>query len=578
MKVEGKPTAGSSVQALTVRYGAGEAKCELLPGEVLDFGGVEAGANRDRTLTIKNTTTDPGMAGGITYEFFNPTGNCSPFSWDSRSDSIGSLEPTEQKDIQFYFAPLTEGEFECVRELDTRQIGPLPPPQCPTSVVFRGRGLPGPEPACSLILPGTGFQFGEVRVGATEDLVFTIKNETPVEIPANRFNFLFDNPSDDCDLFAIDPTEGEIGPGKTKNITVSFTPDGTGTFQCTRDLSSLKVGTGESIASPCPSQLTWQGIGVVDALQWTACQPAGTTNWTGIFGFSESEVFMFGEEGSALESSGDCQWESVGSIPQDVEGVNFTGIWGYSDGTERVVYAVGNIPPEPGFFSETGSIVKWDGTDWAIVDKDGLHTYSSVWGVDPETVYFGGAGVATDFPNAKHWDGSTLTPFQISDMGMSNVTALSGATASEVWAVLDQTFNSVFRFNGSQWENKTPPFITEPLRDVGVYTTTLETEVIAVGQNGAIYHHDGSTWEDVSISGETRDFRAVWVSPNGRIFVAGDDQALYMGSVDDPTEWTLMPPPPGTPAGDILDIWGSSDDDVYIVGSGNLVFHLTAGG
>ena len=287
---------------------------------------------------------------------------------------------------------------------------------------------------------------------------------------------------------------------------------------------------------------------------------------------------MVGDGESLFQSAGDCQWAQVGTIPSEVANVNFTDLWGHSDGTERVVYAVGNIPPEPGFFSETGAIVKWDGVDWAVVDRDGLHTYSSVWGSSLGNVYFGGAGVATDFPNAKHWDGNLLNPFQISDMGMSNVVAMSGTGPSEIWAVLDQDFNSVYRFNGTQWENKTPPFPTQPLHDVGLYTTTLEVEVIAVGQEGAIYHYDGSDWEDVSISGESRDFIAVWVSPNGRIFVVGEDRALYLGHVSDPTEWTATTPPPGDPTADFLDVWGPSDDEIYLTATDGEVFRLTAGG
>lgn len=578
VSTNGSPLPPEQRKTLTVTFAAGEAKCELIPGDTLRFDPAEAGMHSDASLTIRNTTSDPDEYAPFGYVFESLSGDCDLFSWGFVDDSASSIKPGEQWSIPFSFHPVSEGEFQCEKSLATNGT----PRPCPSSVVFIGTGLPGPEPVCSLILPGSGFQFGEVRVGASEDLTFTIKNETQTDIPANRFNFLFDNPSDDCDLFTIEPANGEIGPGGIpggdENITVTFTPNRPGTFQCTRDLSSLKVGTDESIASPCPAQLTWQGTGVVDALQWSACQPDGTTNWQGVFGFSDTEVFMVGEGASVFQSTGDCEWAAVGMIPGEAEGVNLTDIWGYSGGGEEVVYAVGNIPPEPGLFSETGAIVKWDGSDWTLVDKDGLHTYSSVWGADPNHVYFGGTGVATDFPNAKFWDGNTLTPIRISDMGMNNVAGLSGTGPEDVWAMMDEPFSAIYHLTQAGWENGTPSFGIEPVTDGAVYTTTLEREVIAVGHTGAVYHYDGTNWEDVSISGETRDFHAVWVSPNGRILIVGEDQAVYLGDVGDPTEWTLLPPPPGTPVGDYLDVWGSSDDDIYIVGSDNVVLRLTPGG
>jgi hypothetical protein len=39
-----------------------------------------------------------------------------------------------------------------------------------------------------------------------------------------------------------------------------------------------------------------------------------------------------------------------------------------------------------------------------------------------------------------------------------------------------------------------------------------------------------------------------------------------------------MTPPDGTPPGDFLDVWGSSDDDVYVVGTEGVVIRLVPGG
>lgn len=492
------------------------------------------------------------------------------------SISTSTIDGGSSANLTLYFSPIQAyGESRCT--LSPRFVGHQSVGDTKLEIKYAAG-----EAACALEPEGP-HEFGLVGVGGSANRTMTISNITSEVIPANQFEYGFESPSSDCSYFPMEDDEstGIVRPDAPKDVTVRFQPDDDRTFECQRVLVSRSlagINDHPIITSACPTQIVWRGTGVAVPSQWSACQPEGTTDWQGIFGFSGSEVFITGEGGSMLQSAGDCQWESVGTIPGDVQGVTLTDLWGHSDGTETVVYAVGNIPPEPGFFSETGAIVRWDGSDWAIVDRDGLHTYASVWGSSPENVYFGGAGVATDFPNAKHWDGNILNPFQISDMGMSNVVAINGIGPSEIWAVMDQDYNSVYRFNGTQWENKTPPFITEPLRDVEVYTTTLQPKVIAVGRTGAIYHYDGSDWEDVSISGESRDFHAVWVSPNGRIFVAGEDQAIYLGHVDDLTEWVPMTPPPGTPDGDFLDVWGSSDEDVYAGGTGGVVIRLEPAG
>ncbi len=502
------------------------------------------------------------------------TGDCpSTITW---SISNSTIDGGSSANLSLYFTPKQAyGESSCT--LNPRFEGHPVVGTTQLDVQYAAG-----EAACGLSPEGP-LNFAAVEVGSSADRTLTISNTTPEAITANQFEYVFQSPSSDCSVFLMEEADwtGLLVPGAPRDITVRFQPDVVGTFECKRDLVSRSLAgipDHSNITNACPSPIVWEGTGVAPPLQWSVCQPEITADWRGIFTLSENEVYLLGDGGSVFESAGDCQWAPTRTIPGDVADVNLTAIWGYSDGTEKAVWAVGNVPPQPGWYGDTGAILKWDGNTWAVIDEDGLQTFTSVWGTGYDNVYFGGTGVSTDFPNAKHWDGSTLTKIRISDMGMSNVTGLSGTGNNDVWAVLHQSFDPVFRFQGSSWENMAPPFTAEPLNDVLVIPTPLVSTVYAVGDHGAIYRYDGSTWTDESIPGETRDFHAVWASPTGQLFVVGQDQTFYRGQVGDPTGWTVQSLPPGLPSGDLLDVWGSSDDDVYVVGTDGVVIRLAPGG
>jgi len=278
-----------------------------------------------------------------------------------------------------------------------------------------------------------------------------------------------------------------------------------------------------------------------------------------------------GNSGSVIASGGDCQWFASGSVFSEV---NLTDIWAHSDGASTVAWAVGNIPPPPGLAGETGAILRMDGAIWNKVDEGGFVTYGAVWGSGFDDVYFVGTGVSTDFPNAKHWDGSTFDTLNI-DWGMSELTGVSGNAADDIWAVLRQQSYSVYHYDGSQWTNETQQWMSKPLYDVWTVAGTGFYQVYAVGEDGAIYHFDGTHWTDESIAGEDRDFYGVWVSATGQVFVVGEGHVIYHF---DGSAWNLQSPPPGLPVGDLMDVWGAADDDVYAVGTGGVIVRYTPSG
>lgn len=491
--------------------------------------------------------------------------------------SVGPL-PTdlyslESSELSLQFVPSEPGEWSCVLEPEWTVVSvetsvDMNPWDVCRIEVLASVVADAPEPVCD-VQPGADFQFGEVEVGEASELTLTIRNETPDLLTTNQFKFLLDDPSPDCRLFTIDPadTAGVIGPGESKDIVVRFAPDADGTFECTRSLASLTEPYDPAdpyITNACPTEVTWRGAGVLGAPVWSSCAPGGSNDWYGVSGVSSSLIYVAGDGGTVIASGGGCNWPASGTVFSEVD---LKDIWVSTDGADTVAWAVGNIPPPPGMYGETGAILRMDGAIWQKADEGGFVTYGAVWGSALDDVYFVGTGVSTDFPNAKHWDGSAFDTLSI-DWGMSELTGVSGNAADDIWAVLRQQSYSVYHYDGSQWTNETQQWMNKPLHDVWTVAGSGFYHTYAVGEDGAIYHFDGTHWTDESIAGETRNFYGVWVSPTGRVFVVGEGQVIYRF---DGNAWSAQSPPPGLPAGDLRDVWGAADDDVYAVGSGGVI-------
>jgi hypothetical protein len=142
----------------------------------------------------------------------------------------------------------------------------------------------------------------------------------------------------------------------------------------------------------------------------------------------------------------------------------------------------------------------------------------------------------------------------------------TGETFVDVWgaspkAVFALGTASLFLYNGSSWTVLPDP----PARGTAIWGTGPED--LFVVADGDVYHYDGHTW-DVVLDGPTPPFYPlldIWGSSDRDIFVAGGAGIIlhYDGSV-----WSQMPT--GFTS---LCIWGTSSHDVYAAGQGSVLHY-----
>lgn len=180
----------------------------------------------------------------------------------------------------------------------------------------------------------------------------------------------------------------------------------------------------------------------------------------------------------------------------------------------------------------------------------------------------GDAGATPEWtPVLEHLDGALL--------------AVWGTSEHDVWTVGGPLGNSgfeslVMRYDGNVW-HRVKPGGTETYWWIN---GTSESDVWLVGEKGRITHWDGTKFEE-RVSGTTATLFGVWAA-------APDDAWAVGGVPDQPGEpndvvlhWDGASWKPETLPElhkvAMFKVWGSSKDDVYVVGELGLVWHRTNG-
>lgn len=179
--------------------------CRFDP-ETVDFGSVMTGQSAERALVLTNA--GGGRLAGTVAEF------CPEFALTDGADY--DLAAGETRTFEIRFDPDVSGSFAC-----TLQTGIS---LCP-EVVFRGSAFE-PLPLCQT--SSDALDFGDVEVGSSADLAFTVTN--------TGGGVLTGTVTPSCPEFSVVPNGlYELGAGQSETFQIRFQPVSAGSRLCSLD-------------------------------------------------------------------------------------------------------------------------------------------------------------------------------------------------------------------------------------------------------------------------------------------------------------------------------------------------------
>ncbi len=222
------------------------------------------------------------------------------------------------------------------------------------------------------------------------------------------------------------------------------------------------------------------GSGIIkwNGTQWNPF-PASAGVKYGIFGFSESSIYVVGESSNRgfagiWNGSGWTTFFSDYFYARGDTVYPLNAVWGSSPND---VWAVGDF----------GTIIHWDGIEWRKVESPTNNFLTDIWGSDWNNIYAIGFSLINE-AEVIHYDGikwknitSELNTYKrgfISTWVNKN---------KEVYAV----GTSIIHYDGNRWntlEINQTKFLTR-IRGRNA------TDVVAVGQRGRIHHYNGMGWQ-----------------------------------------------------------------------------------
>lgn len=219
------------------------------------------------------------------------------------------------------------------------------------------------------------------------------------------------------------------------------------------------------------------GLGAADGSTQISFYSVWGSSGTDVFAVGQS----YGDRGRGLIARyAGGGWAAM-PVPSADDRV-FRDVFGTSS---QDVYVVGYIAPfvdlrraasfrsRRGLFS-TGTILRYDGSQWSEVLSAETTSFSAVWASAPNDVF--AVGSSNDVAAIYHFDGSAWSRMSVPQSGP--LLAVAGSSASDVYAV---GVGTILHYDGLQWRE----VYSGAERLAGVWTAP-EGEAFAVGSGGTV--------------------------------------------------------------------------------------------
>lgn len=273
----------------------------------------------------------------------------------------------------------------------------------------------------------------------------------------------------------------------------------------------------------------WE-LGDCRDLAWRSEMQPVSGDFNAIWGATPESIVAVGERGALLGYDG-----SAWRMREPVSDASLYDVWGF--GIDDAI-AVG----------EQSTILRFDGTRWAAMAAPGEDIlFEGVWGSAPDDIYaVGRDGVVA------HYDGQS---WGMTELPLTDALAVWGSGPDDVYVVgaiagPEQTVAAIFHFDGNDWRTayRAPP---EPIPS-GVHACT----------SGILRGIWGSSADDVVAVGTAFCSDAVGNPVKASWILRGSG-----------SRWTTQLVANTEVAQGLDDVWGSSAEDVFAVGSSGQIWH-----
>ena len=282
-----------------------------------------------------------------------------------------------------------------------------------------------------------------------------------------------------------------------------------------------------------------------DGTKWRHMNKISHEDLCCVWGKSENEVFAAGDMGTILHFNGK-KW----SIMPTGTNKSIKDIWGHSGND---VYAVG----------EKGLILHYNGVEWQINSHQTGHDLNCILVFSNTDVFVGGNNILLHYVNKK-WVNMVFPRCPEEN----SVNGIWGTSENDVYIFTEYC---VFHFDGDKWKQFFW-FLGEGERLVHISGTSFKN-LFAVGKSGKIYHYVDKNGSFEVIFNETTngEAKSLWATDSDVFVVCKNGEIFHYNK----NEWIVenKPKPPQT----LTSIWGSSDSDIFAVGSERINYSTSNG-
>lgn len=212
---------------------------------------------------------------------------------------------------------------------------------------------------------------------------------------------------------------------------------------------------------------------------------------------------------------------------------------------------------------------------WQVVFDDGAldRALLSIWGTGPESVYAVGGPLGNDGFEALvlHYDGDAWTDLHAG--GTDTFWWVTGTGDDDIWMVGER--GRISHYDGASFSETEPPttatlwgaiaFAADDVWAVGGMVGGPSTQ-----PDDVVLHYDGAAWQPVTLPGAPlgRALFKIWGTSSDDLYVVGEAGVIWHKDVD---TWNNESGAPPVATGNLTTVHGCGSDEVYAVGGRDLL-------